>query len=148
MVDAPRIEIRPEHMRQFTLHAQVSATRFALRREKRDLDLLQTYLLDAIFNLGCYGLHEGEYYTISYGNRRVLMWCYKVDRIECKLSPIIVDFTNYLYAFDILQLEGDPEEQKLLEYSREFYRGWKQQVSGPWRRTLSAEVGGDRDGLR
>ncbi|MCJ1271187.1 hypothetical protein MMC22_011087 [Lobaria immixta] len=148
MVDLPRIDIKPEYMRPFTLQAQVSAMRFALRRGNRDLDPLQTYLRDAIFNLGCYGLHEGEYYAMSYENRKVPMWCYKVDRIERGLSPVTAPVMHWLYAFDRMGLVNGTEEWNWIEYSMKFYREWKQQTSGPWRRTLFAEVGGDRDALR
>ena len=60
-----------------------------MRRGKRDLDPLQTYLRDAILNLGCHGLNEGEYNSDSYENRKVPKWCYQVDRIERGLSPIV-----------------------------------------------------------
>ncbi|MCJ1267496.1 hypothetical protein MMC22_007381 [Lobaria immixta] len=148
MADAPEIEIAPEYMRPFTLQAQVTAMRFALRRGNRDLDPLQTYLRDAIFNLGCYGLHEGEYYAISYENRRVPMWCYKVGRIERGLSPRCGRIMTWEYAFDTMHMVKFSSEWEMVEYSREWYRVWKQQISGPWRKNLFAEVGGDRDGLR
>ncbi|MCJ1467651.1 hypothetical protein MMC07_006276 [Pseudocyphellaria aurata] len=142
MVQMPPIVIKPEHMRSFTLHAQVSAMRFALRRGTRNLDSLQSYLRDAIFNLGCYGLHEDEYDPSSYEDRRVPLWCYQVDRIERGLSPVIVDssWDNVCSYID--------DQKGLLEYSRAFNRELEQLVSGPWRRTLFAEAGGDRDGLR
>lgn len=139
MVQVPRIEIKPEHMRSWTLQAQVSAMRFALRRGNRDLDPLQTHLRDSIFNLGCYGLHEGEYHALAYENRRIPMWCFHVDRIERGLSPIIATVKHWA---------RDRYDWALMQYSREFYREWRKQISGPWRRTLFAEVGGDRDGLR
>lgn len=142
MVQVPPIVIKPEHMRSFTLHAQVSAMRFALRRGKRDLDSLQTYLRDAIFHLGCYGLHEYGYDAGSYEDRKVPLWCYQVDRIERGLSSIILA-TNWLHACDNID-----DQESLLEYSRAFNRELRQLVSGPWRRTLFAEAGGDRDGLR
>ncbi|MCJ1272116.1 hypothetical protein MMC22_012023 [Lobaria immixta] len=144
MVELPRIEIQPEQMRSFTLQAQASAMRFAMRRGKRELDPLQTYLRDAIFNLGCYGLREGEYDATSYENRRVPVWCYKVDRIERGLSPLTV----YVKQPDQLGLIPGTEEWNLVEYSKNFFREWKLQISGPWRRTLFHEVGGDRNGLR
>lgn len=146
MVSEPRIEIKPEHMRSWTLQAQVSAMRFALRRGTRDLDPLQTRLRDSIFNLGCYGLHEGDYHALSYETRPVPLWCFHVDRIERGLSP----------PTTIAPVKPQPQQQHCWsrrdkydwDLSREFHREWRTQVSGPSRRTLFAEVGGDRDGLR
>ncbi|MCJ1266474.1 hypothetical protein MMC22_006359 [Lobaria immixta] len=148
MADVPGIEIEPEHMRPFTLQAQITAMRFALRRGHRDLDPLQTYLRDAIFNLGCYGLHEGEYYAISYEKRRIPFWCYMVDCIERGLSPLCGKVMTWEYAFNTMHMDEESLEWDGVEYSREIYQEWKQQISGPWRRTLFAEIGGDRSGLR
>ncbi|MCJ1463315.1 hypothetical protein MMC07_001922 [Pseudocyphellaria aurata] len=140
MVQSPKINIKPEHMRRFTLRAQVSAVRFALRRGNRDLDPIQTHLRDAIFNLGCYGLRDGEYHATSYEDRRVPLWCFQVGRIERGLSPAFSGILGPMYDTE----EGDEDlhtEQLLCEELQE-------QVSGPWRRSLFAEVGGNRDGLR
>lgn len=135
-------EIRSEPMRSFSLQAQVSAMRFALRRGNRDLDPLQTYLRDAIFNLGCYGLHDGKYSATSYRNRRVPMWCCLVERIERGLSPLITPAMHWIRVLD----NTDLAEQD--RCSREFHRELKRKVFGPWRRALFADVGGNRDGLR
>ncbi|MCJ1425142.1 hypothetical protein MMC29_003030 [Sticta canariensis] len=142
MVQVPRTEIKLEHMRQFTLQAQVSAMRFALRRGNRELDPLQSDLRDAIFNLACYGLHDGEYCAISYENRRIPLWCYQVDRIERGLSPAVLGVMQWSYGV------GKRPSTDIGRYSEKFFLELQQQVSGPWRRTLFAEVGGDRDGLR
>lgn len=143
MVQVPRTEVKPEHMRSFTLRAQVSAMRFALRRGNRALDPLQTYLRDAIFNLGCYGLHDdGEYDATSYETRKVPFWCFQIDRMKRGLDPIVVTldhFETVLYS----EVEFTQHEN----YSKEFYRDLKSQVSGPWRRSLFADVGGDRPGI-
>lgn len=138
MVQVPRTEIKPEHMRRFTIQAQVSAMRFALRRGNRELDPLQSYLRDAIFNLACYGLHDGEYCAMSYEDRRVPLWCYQVDRIERGLSPIMP------WAMPA----GKKPIWNMRQASEEFYLELNQQDSGPWRRALFADVGGERDGLR
>ena len=123
-VEPPRRAVTSAHMRGFTLQAQASAMRFALRRGKRDLDPLQTYLRDAIFNLGCYGLREGgEYQADSYENRRVPLWCYDVDYMERGWRL--------------------PHESK--DYWK-FYRELNKQISGPWRRKLFADIGGNNDG--
>lgn len=146
MVQAPRTAIKMQLIRSFTLQAQVSAMRFALRRGNRDLDPLQTYLRDAIFNVGCYGLHEpGVYSAISYENRRVPMWCFKVDRIERGLSPKVLAVKHRLSTFDRISFTIQQVQE---EYSNDFYRQLKQQVSGPWRRTLFADAGGDRECFR
>lgn len=144
MVQVPRIDDKLERMRSFTLQAQASAMRFALRRGNRDLDPQQTYIRDAIFNLGCYGLHEGEYSATSYENRRVPLWCYQVDRIERGLSPIV----SVSDMDETTDGETEEDEPDVSYYSRKVCRELKQQVSGPWRRNLFTEVGGDRDGLR
>ena len=121
MVEQPSRTSTPKQMRRYTVQAQASAMRFALRRGNRDLDPLQTYLRDAIFNLGCYGLREGEYDAKSYENRRVPVWCYKIDRLERRQTTA----RNW----------NTP--------SWDFYRSLNNQISGPWRRKLFAEVGGD-----
>ncbi|MCJ1426234.1 hypothetical protein MMC29_004137 [Sticta canariensis] len=137
MVQVSRTGTKPEHMRSFTLQAQVSAMRFALRRGNRDLDPVQRYLRDAIFNLGCYGLHDGEYNPTSYETRRVPMWCYQVGRIERGLSPIIT------------AVRADRRSSaELAEKTEKFFLELRREVSGSWRRSLYAEVGGDRNGLR
>lgn len=125
-------------MRSFTLKAQISALRFALRRGKRDLDPLQTYLRDAIFNLGCHGLNEGEYNSDSYENRKVPKWCYQIDRIERGLSPIVKRENDLVNSTE----ENSTEEKDEVEYSMEFYRQLREQTMGPWRRALFTEVGG------
>ena len=134
-------DIETEDVRSYTLQAQVSAVRFALRRGKEDLDPLQTYLREGIFNLGCYGLHEGEYDPTSYEDREIPIWCFQIDRIERGLSPIIAPALDspsgqesYLYYV------------ALVRNAKRFHRDLKSQVFGPWSRTLFAELGGDRDG--
>lgn len=123
MVELPprSAAINSEDMRGFTLQAQASAMRFALRRGKRDLDPLQTYLRDAIFNLGCYGLREwrGEYRANSYENRRVPLWCYAVDHLE--RGRRLPHDSNSYWSFN---------------------HELNEQISGPWRRKLFAEIGG------
>lgn len=53
MVQVPRIEIKPEYIRSFTVQAQVSPMRFALRRGNQNPDPLPlNYRRNAIFNLG------------------------------------------------------------------------------------------------
>ena len=143
MVQEPSTDVKPEQMRPFTLQAQASAMRFALRRGNRDLDPLQSDLRDAIFNLGCYGLHEGEYCAISYEKRRVPLWCYQVYRIERGLCPIVDPVIEWSYEADGRRI-GIPMDQ----HSKRFYLDLKQQVSGRWRRKLFAEIGGDRDDVR
>lgn len=135
MVQVQKMEIQPEDMRSFTLQAQVSAMRFALRRGNRALDSPQTYLNIAIFNLGCYGIHEGEYDAVSYETLGVPLWCYQVDRIERGLNPRMLPVVRH-------------RNWNLVDYHREFYLEHRRQIFGPWRRTLFAEVGGDRDGIR
>lgn len=122
MFQEPEIEIQPKDLRSLTLQVQVLAMRFALRRGKRDLDPQQSYLRDAIFNLGCFGLHEDENCAISYDNRRIPWWCCLVGRIERGLNPIITG--------DEID---EPAPGGLAEYTQFF---------GPWKRILFAEVGG------
>lgn len=139
MVREPKINIERGHMRSFTLQAQASAMRFALRRGNRELDPQQTYLRDAIFNLGCYGLHEGEYSPDSYENRKVPLWCYQVDRIESGLDPKI---TTFMYLQSVLNQMDESEQWDQARSSMEFYQELRKQISGPWRRKLFTELGG------
>ena len=145
-VSKSETEIKTQHMRPFTLQAQVSAMRFALRRGDRDLDPLQTSLRDGIFNLGCYGVYDGEYDAGSYEDREVPVWCYQVDRIERGLSPIINELLPV--RLGLHRILKDPQDYALVEQTLEFYQTLNQLRFGPWKRTLLAEVGGDRDGLR
>lgn len=136
-------DIKTEDVRSYTLQAQVSAVRFALRRGKEDLDPLQTYLREGIFNLGCYGLYEGKYDPTSYEDREIPIWCFQIDRIERGLSPIIAPV-----------MDSPPESESHLNYlelfrnAERFHRELKGQVFGPWRRALFAERGGDSDGCQ
>ena len=65
------------------------------------------------------------------------MWCYQVCRIELGLSPIVT------------AVSADRRiSAELAEKSEKFFQELRQEASGSWRRTLYAEVGGDRNGLR
>lgn len=142
MVQVPRTETKPEHMRPFTLQAQVSAMRFALCRGKRDLCPLQTYFRNAIFNLGCYGLRDGEYDANSYENRKVPMWCCSVGRIECGFEPLLGSMMHEMLVYPF----GANECYR--EYAMEFYRELRTLVSGSWRRNLFKYLGGNGDERR
>lgn len=133
MVQQPKIDMETQHIRLYTVQAQAAAMRFALRRGNRSLDWEQTHLRDAIFNLGCYGLPEGEYSAASYETRRVPFWCYQVDRMERGLSARVAH---------VADLEGHMTDAELTNYSLDFYRQLSKEVSGPWRRALFEQVGG------
>lgn len=134
MVREPNKDITPEHMRSFALQAQMTTMRFALSRGKRDLDPQQAYLRDALFNLGCYGLHEGEYSATSYETRKVPLWCFLMDRVARHRLPIFTADSKS---------ETDPA--RLAKVRIDFHKKLKQQVSGPWRRALYAARGHKED---
>ncbi|MCJ1466991.1 hypothetical protein MMC07_005613 [Pseudocyphellaria aurata] len=122
--NVPKKVISKEQLCSYDLRARVSAMRFALQESPTDA---HSHLRAALFNLACIGLEDAPkaYCAEWYEDQKIPIWCWQFDRIERGIDPA------YHWG-------------RGADYCYGFFKDWKRQRLGPWRRTLMAELKDDR----